>query len=217
MPVTCYLRLPLHVAHYIRYRHSQQPTKKSEPVALDNSSTMYLALTTSLFSNNTEAVLSEGVFCDRQWRGIMRRIPQLAPDAWPTHQQVEQAAGIKFRHTRKQYEYIRIKLPAEIFRNDKVWKVNGQWQLTSAGAITLKKLMLRELIVGLYDFCDKYKADCLEQGKPYLCKEARYEFMMKHNMNPQGNPKIVRIIKDCYDNNQRFRHRYATDEVEYSD
>lgn len=222
----CYLRVPNYVAAYFRNRDVSKKIPVGGVLNFDSSTKLSNVFVNMIHSNNSESIVPMGSFCERQWRRMLRgntiytinseRPPEgktipLSRHEWLSDKEVSVLAGISKKPRNDEGEYLCLKLPSEVYINNKPYKVNGQWQLMNGGEKRMILLMTEEFWRAAFLYIRSYRKWCSEKKMKTSYIESLQQFMRYIGINSEENYATTnKMISNYY--YWKKRHQFDEDD-----
>lgn len=227
-----YLRVPHYVASYFRNKDQQKPIPVGGVIRIDCTSYLFPCLSSMIFSNNNETIMPHGCFCERQWRRMLRGslIYTPKPGATPpanvsakvkgdylTDAEVSALSNVSSRNDEGVSEYLCIRLPEEVYVNNRVGKTNGQWQLTNSGAKRMAALMTDEFWRIFFVYMDRDREWCLGHAVERSILDVIERFMAKYDIRNSLDNREKMTLKRNYYRKRKTSNFSEEDFVEHGE
>lgn len=217
----CYLRVPKYVAIYFRNRDACKKLPIGSVLSFDNSTKLWNVFVNMIHSNNADLVVPIGSFCERQWRRMLRgntlcltsssapsekKVHHPPKNNWLSDEDVSTLAGISKKPRNDDGEYLCLKLPTEVYANNVICKVNGQWQLMNSGAKKMILLMTEEFWRAAFLYIRNYRKWCMEKNIKTSDIEVLQKFLNYIEANSDDpNKGINKMLSNYYYWKKRYQ------------
>lgn len=219
-----YIRVPHYVGSYIRNLDEKKTVQKGCPVTLNVNSQFFRILKLGLHPNVNGGINPFGCFSEMQWNRMKRGFfigkkhsfgkCRFVEKEELTESDVKERSDIKISSREGKSEFLCIKIPSEIFLDNRLMRVTKQWTLTSGGAIMLLGQFKEEFWTDFFDFISKERSWCATNGVKRTLLDMIERFMLRYDIDCSADEVEKKTLKRNY---HRRMLQQKSKEINYVD